>query len=65
MKNSTAKVAKAGIVVLTIVCMVVINKVPFINENPVVGILTGVALALVLGNLMKVVSQKQREANAN
>jgi ABC-type uncharacterized transport system permease subunit len=65
MKNSTAQIAKAGIVVLTIVCMAVISKVPFIHENPVVSIVAGVALAIVMGNLMKVVSRKQREHATN
>lgn len=65
MKNSTAQIAKAGLVVLTIVCMAAISKVPFIHENPVVSIVTGVVLAIVMGNLMKVVSRKQREHAAN
>lgn len=65
MKNFTANVAKAGIVVLTIVCMMVMDKVSFIHENPVVSILAGVALAVVMGNLMTVVSRKQREHAAN
>lgn len=65
MKNSTAQIAKAGLVVLTIVCMAVISKVPFINENPVISIVVGVALAIVMGNLMKLVSRKQREHATN
>lgn len=65
MKNSTAQIAKAGIVALTIVCMAVISKVPFIHENPAVSIVTGVALAIVMGSLMKVVSRKQRESVTN
>lgn len=65
MKNSTAQIAKAGLVVLTIVCMAVISEIPGVTGNPVVSILVGVALAVVMGNLMKVVSRKQRERAAN
>lgn len=65
MKNSTAKFAKVIIIALTIGCMMMMDKVSFIHENPVVSILAGVALAVVMGNLMTVVSRKQREHAAN
>lgn len=65
MKNSTAKIAKVALVVLTIVCMEFISKTFNLNENPIIAIISGVVLAVIMGNLMKVVSRKQRENAAS
>jgi hypothetical protein len=65
MKNSTAQIAKVSIFVLTIACMAVTSKLPVIAANPVVSIAAGITLAIVMGNLLKVVSRKQRERVSN